>query len=211
MTCGISIRSWFFLLHNRFPETNVLERYISFAVCLSLLKQNKRTGACKPFKSAVTNRFLKKQTWPFQFGSRSKTSRFLTRTAALRIWRAPLGFAVVFGAQPRPFRRRHRKLFTRPFSSQLFALSGERDCFHAEEMTNSLSSSWANQIAEKTKVSISPNRVAASKVNGTKFKCTFFYGKLWTKITCHVCVIHVHDPEYSCSVEILLGFILNSR
>ena len=121
MTCGISSRSWFFLLHNRFPETNVLERYISFADCLSLLKQNKRTGACKPFKSAVTNRFLKKQTWPFQFGSRSKKSRFLTRTAALCIWRAPLGFAVVFGAQPRPFRRRHRKLFTRPFSSQLFA------------------------------------------------------------------------------------------
>ena len=121
MTYRISIRSWFFLLHNRFPEANVLERYISFADCLSLLKQNKRTGACKPFKSAVTNRFLKKQTWPFQFGSRSKKSRSLTRTAALCIWRAPLGFAVVFGAQPRPFRRRHRKLFTRPFSSQLFA------------------------------------------------------------------------------------------
>lgn len=59
MTCGISIRSWFFLLHHRFSETNVLECYISFAVCLSLLKQNKRTGAYKPFKSAVTNRFLK--------------------------------------------------------------------------------------------------------------------------------------------------------
>lgn len=136
MTYRISIRSWFFLLHNRFPEANVLERYISFAVCLSLLKQNKRTGACKPFKSAVTNRFLKKQTWPFQFGSRSKKSRFLTRTAALCIWRARLGFSVVFGAQPRPFRRRHRKLFTRPFSSQLFALwTGLFSCRGNDELS----------------------------------------------------------------------------
>ena len=116
MPWGISIRSWFFLLHNRFPETNVFECYISFAACLSLLKQNKRTGARKPFKSAVTNRFLKSKHGRFNSDHVPKKGIFLTRTAALCVWRARLGFAVVFGAQPRPFRRRHRKLFTRPFS-----------------------------------------------------------------------------------------------
>ena len=151
-----------------------------------------------------------KQTWPFQFGSRSK-KRYIPYSHCCSVYLKSLPwFYGSIRCTASAFSKTTSQVIHKTFQLQLFALSGERDCFHVEEMTSSLSSLWANQIAENTKVFVSPNRVAASKGNGTKFKCTFFYEKLWTKITCHICVIRVHDPEYSCSVEILLGFKLNS-
>ena len=133
-------------------------------------KENKRTGIGELTKSTVTTAWSKANMAVLNADPAVKTIA-LTQATAAWIWRARLSFAVVFGAKSWPFRRRHHEFFTKTQHSCSLLLV-KTNCFHAEEMTNSLSSLWANQITEQTKVLISSNRSSASKVNGTKFKWT---------------------------------------